>query len=271
MVAWLALAAALAGADHEVVDFTPGAQGEPVLVVTTPGVAFSGYLPLLWALEREGLAVHALRFACRGQGVDDLVEDIGEALDARPVPVTVVAHGLGATLALMAGPRGERVASYVLLAPVLGVEPGAALDVAASVPVGASAVLDARLEFGDHELSDVLLGEEHPPLGCAPARFAAEVQGWIRTREVPVDLSRIEAPVWLGVSLGDDVATVEATVPRSRELGGSRELVRFGRPRLDPLDFDHGQMLTHRIPVRRAARQARRRVRLDHDASVGEP
>lgn len=73
---------------------------------------------------------------------------------------------------------------------------------------------------------------------------------------MPIDLSHVDRPVWIAVSLGDSVASVEAVVPASRALP-ERHLVRLGINRMDPRDFSHADMLADPIPVRAATRAAR--------------
>lgn len=222
------------------------------LLVVTPGFEATAFLPLRRALEREGVQVRTLDFPVAGQSSVDYAAAISAAADAMPEHTVLVAHGFGATLSLMADPNVERM---VLLAPVLAVVPEALVrDLALAPP---HAVVDLRTPYLWHErdVAAVLLGRPVPELGLVSGAFVAEVQGWIRDGHVPVDLGRVEVPVWIAVGLADEVATVEATVPASRTLP-DRALVRLGANRFDARDYTHADLLQDPVPVRVAARAA---------------
>lgn len=232
-------------------DATPEHAERPVLVVQTPGFAREAFLPLVHALRADGSDVNVLSFPCDEVDVAASVRAAAEGLGPE---VVVVAHGVGATLALRSG---ADVAAWVLLAPVLDVWPTEALSAAAALPVGPSVDLRVARAWNEHDLRAVLLGDPVPALGCAPVALVAEVQGWVRDGAVPLVLEGLDAPVWIAVSLGDDVASVEATVPAARRINDVR-LVRFGRNGFDPEDYDHAGLLDGRRPVRAAARAVRR-------------
>jgi len=187
-----------------------------VVLVTSPGVAFDAYRPLYTALRDRGAAVTVVEPGCVG-GLDALAARVRAVVDASDRPV-VVAHGLGATIALDAGGDVER---YVLLAPVLGMPPSASL------------------------VADDL------PVGCFSAALAREIEGW-RVSGVPLALDRVDAPVWIGIGLLDEVAPTEIIVPRSRGLA-HRTVVRLGITAFDPADYHHAALLTDPVPVRAAA------------------
>jgi hypothetical protein len=254
MLAALAVLAVAAATDA-VWDATPEHDAETVLVVVTPGFQLEGYLPLVWALRDDGRDVRVLTFGCGGQDTEALVEAVVTAAGPLVPGFTVVAHGVGATLVLMAAPRLESD-RYVLLAPVLDIWPVASTEWLAGQPVPPALDLSDPLAWNDHPVQSLLLGEPVPTLSCVPAPFAAEVQGWIGAAHVPVDLAAVSAPVWIAVSAGDDVAAVEAVIPAARGLP-ARKLIRMGVNRLDGQDFNHGEMLRHAIPVRAAVRAAR--------------
>ncbi len=223
------------------------ALGQEVLVVQTPGVSRGSYAPLVHALEQEGLEPRVVGFDCGSHDTAALVDQLVAAAGPEPV---VVAHGLGATLALKAAPRLQG-ARFVLSAPVLGVLPQPGLLEAVQGDVGLSVVLsEAR--------AAVLLGEPVPALGCVPVPFAAEVQSWVRSGAVPLDLAAVDEPVFMVLSLGDDVASVEATLPAARRLGGPRRVLRLGLSRLDPRDYEHIQLLVEPRVLRVLAREVRR-------------
>jgi len=248
-------ALAVATATDVVWDATPDHDAETVLLVVTPGFQLEGYLPLVWALRGDGRDVRVLTFGCEDQDTEALVDAVVAAAGPLGPDLTVVAHGVGATLVMMAAPRLE-ADHYVLLAPVLDLWPVAATEWLARQAIPPALDLSDPLAWNDQPVQGVLLGEPVPPLTCAPAPFAAEVQGWIRDAHVPVELAAVTAPVWIAVSSGDDVAAVEAVIPASRALP-DRKLVRLGVNRLDGQDFTHGEMLRHAIPVRAAVRAAR--------------
>lgn len=84
----------------------------PIVVVETPGTSPSTWAPLLAALGDA----RVVAFPCSGTP-DDFRAAIRAAV---PPGATVVAHGIGATLALQAEPPAGR---WVLLGPVLGAGP----------------------------------------------------------------------------------------------------------------------------------------------------
>lgn len=227
------------------------AHAATALLIVTPGFDEVGFLPLQRAIEREGVGVVRVVLPPPAS-VAEAVEGISAAQRAHP-DATVVAHGLGATLAVLAAERGA-APRYVLLAPVLGVVPSPLMaSLAASPP---SPAVSLRVG-GEGSPAQVLLGPDAPPLSAWGGGFAAELQSWVLAGHVPVHLGAVTAPVWLAVGLTDEVATVEAVVPASRALP-RRRLVRVGMTRFDPQDYSHGQMLTASVPTRLAARAAAR-------------
>lgn len=246
------------GADYTLTDLAPETSAHPVLVVVTPGFELDGYLPLVRALRDVGRDVHVLRFACAGQDARRLQDELVAAAATLPDQKAIVAHGLGATLALQAADR-LKAERYVLLAPVLDVEPVAAVSFAAAhVPETDAIDLARAVAWGGGDLADTLLGARHPALGCVPGPFAREALGWAAAREVPIALESVAVPVWIAVSLGDDVAAIEVVVPASRRLP-DRTLVRLGMNHLDDQDYDHGELLTAPVPIRAAVDAVTRR------------
>ncbi|MEQ1504577.1 MAG: hypothetical protein ABMB14_20225 [Myxococcota bacterium] len=223
-----------------------------VVVVVTPGVGLDAYRPLLAALANEDVDPVVITVPCSGDA-EALAAIVRRRLAEVDQPV-VVAHGLGATLALLAD---ADVHQYVFLGPVLGVPGAAALDDLATVPVGARVDLRAPRPWGEHDLRQVLLGATLPALGCFPAALARDLQGWIAARHVPLALDQVTAPVWLGVGLLDELAPPEVVIPTSRALP-DRTVVRLGIARFDPVDYDHAALLAEPAPLRAAARVAAR-------------
>jgi len=238
---------------------TPGRHARPVLVVQTPGVARPAMLPLLQALASQGDDVHLVTLPCDADDTTALAGQVAQAVRALGPKTVVVAHGLGATLALRAAPDAP-ARGYVLLAPVLDLWPEQATTFLAGRTVGGAVDLRQPLPWAGHELRTVLLGDPLPPLSCVASGLATDVQAWIRAAHVPLDLSAVKAPAWVGVSLGDEVATLEAVLPAARRLP-EHAVVRLGIDRLDPQDYDHAQMLGDAVPVRVAVKAACRLVR----------
>lgn len=230
----------------------PALAAPEVLLVTTPGVELEGYQPLIRAFRDRDVEPVLVSLPCSGDAAA-LSETVGRAVRAHPGAV-VVAHGLGATLALVGAPDAE-VARWVLLGPVLGVPTTGSVRQVATLPVAGAVALDRAAWVDGHDLRRVLLGDRLPPLGCFPAALARDVQGWIRAGSVPVPLESVTAPVWMGVGLLDELAPPEVSVPASRRLA-DRELVRLGITRLDPVDYDHAALLSDPAPVRAAVRAA---------------
>ncbi|MEZ4321574.1 MAG: hypothetical protein R3F61_29140 [Myxococcota bacterium] len=223
-----------------------------MLLVMTPGLGLDAYRPLLSALRDAGHEVRVVDHPCANQDSAALAAGIARAAEGLPDDTVVVAHGLGATLALMADPE-LHVERYVLLAPVLAHWPVKASKAvaAASIEGGSHAVELASLGESGRGLAASLLGDEPVSLGCVPGRFAMEVQSWAGGDPLPLDLAGITHPVWMAVSLGDDVAGVEVVVEASRALP-DRELVRLGVTRLDPQDYSHLGLLVREVPIRAA-------------------
>jgi hypothetical protein len=208
------------------------AQAAKVVVVVSPGVAVEAYTDLIREIRDAGHDVSAEHVSCATTGFDAAARSLHRRLVGHSDHV-LVAHGFGASVALRAhAPTSRR---YVLLAPVLDIWP-------------VSAMRSVRLTADWPELQP-LLGT---PLAadCFSASLARDLEDWLQTGEVPTShLSSIAEPVWLAVSAGDNLAGVEAVIPASRELP-ERTVIRLGKKRLDPIDFDHGQMLTHPIPIK---------------------
>ncbi|MCA9494221.1 MAG: alpha/beta fold hydrolase [Myxococcales bacterium] len=224
-----------------------------VLLVWTPGIGHEGYAPLHDALVAAGHEVSIVALPCSGDA-EHLAEVVGKRISAQPEPPVVVAHGVGATLALLAADRGE-VAGWVLLAPVLDAPDEAATDFLARQTLGASVDLSRPLLWRDRDVRHVLLGEDLPPLGCFPAGLARDLARWVGPEAPPIPVAAVTSPVWVGVGLLDELAPPEVVVPLARELGADIE--RIGISGLDGRDFDHAGMLTATPPISAAVRAVR--------------
>jgi hypothetical protein len=225
-----------------------------VVVVPSPGLSVEAVAPWITALRDAGVTPRVVGWPCSGS-MDDLRGVLRQALERSDpdAELVVLAEGVGATLALAVAAEAP-ADRYVLVGPVLDVVPVAATRWVAEQAVGAAVDLDVAVPWTDHDdLRAVLLGEPIPPLGCVAPSLATEVQGWIRTGTVPLDLVGVRAPTWIGLGLLDDLAPPEAVVPASRRLP-DRTLVRLGLTRLDPTDYDHAGLLRETAPVRAAVR-----------------
>lgn len=223
--------------------------GLEILLVTSPGLTQAAYEPLIHELREDGAAIAPVTFPCSGD-LDALTEAVARAGEGRRV--VVVAHGVGATLALRAADRLE-VERWVLIAPVLGVVPGPGLTAVSNLALDRSRVDLAGVPAA---LGDVWLGagwEQHAT--CVAPGLARDIQWWIASSHVPVDPSAIREPVWVELGLLDEIATIEATLPQVRRFP-SHELVRPGIGRLDPEDYRHLDLIRSAAPVRLAARAA---------------
>lgn len=214
-----------------------------ILLVETPGTEPVAWRPLVAALESAGEEVRVVAFPCSGDS-----ESFAAAIErAEPAgEYTLVAHGVGATLALQAELRPARA---ILLGPVLGVEPSAALARVASRPLGP----EVRL---DHPREDAaILGVTGVPLRCVARGFAEDVQAWIATGDVP--RRPIDAPVTVLAAPLDEIAPIELLVPAARALGALDRpvrLIRLGLGDLASRDLDHAGLLTDPDALARLAR-----------------
>ena len=274
MITLIAMLHSMAAEPWSLRDDQPRRDGRAAMVVVTPGYEPEAFEPLAEALGKRGLDVHVLSFACTPMDTAAMAEAMVEAAARLEESPVVVAHGLGASLALMAGDR-LAASHLVLLGPAIAAWPSEAADLAAAITVGPQVDLGVSIDqwttgrsidprpvlaFGGSDVASVLLGDSPPLQACASGPYAAEVQQWYRQGGPPVALDTIDTPVWIGVGLLDRLAPVEAVIPASRELA-QRELVRLGITRLDGRDFNHLDLLRERVPLRLAARAARRGVR----------
>ena len=218
-----------------------------VFVVVSPGFSLQSHEQLLRALKNEGYETHVHTFSCAGQDSQAMTDSIATAAAELTQPYVVVAHGAGAALALMAAPNLE-ASSYVLLAPILDIWPVAAFEWLQTRKLEPGIDLSTRATWQGHDLHSLLLGNEAPELGCVSLGLAREAQRWLAEGFPAQHLQNIQEPVFIAVSLGDNLSTMEAVVPASRRLP-NRTLMRMGVKRFDPLDFTHAQMLTHEVPI----------------------
>lgn len=214
-----------------------------ILLVETPGTEPSAWRPIAAALADAGEDVRVVAFPCSG----DAATFAAELQRAEPDgPYTLVAHGIGATLALQAHLHPSR---GVLLGPVLGVEPSAALARLAAAP------LDETVRLDGHPDVAATLGVGGVPLRCVARGLASDVQGWLAGGRVP--LAAPEYPVTVLVAPLDEIAPVEVLVPAARALGTPdrpTRVVRLGLGDFAAADVDHGGLLTDPAAVARLVR-----------------
>lgn len=229
------------------------AQAREVVVVMSPGFSFEEHLPLFEELARGGHELHVVGSSCAARGSSSLIERLRVKDRELGGEYTVVSHGLGATIALLAAPE-LRADEYVLFGPVLEVLPSRSMASLAEPVISRPIELEREPSWSTVDLREVLLGRAKVMNGCLSMGLARELQGWLENGTAPLKLEQIEAFVWLGISLGDEMSTVEGTVPASRRLP-NRRLVRFGINRLDARDYNHWDMLSDPVPLRAGARQ----------------
>ncbi len=224
-------------------------------MVATPGVTIEGHAPLLRAL-REVAEVDVVAMPCSGDSAA-MVGAIRRAVAAQPRPPVVVAHGIGATLVLLAAPflSAERL---VLAAPVLRPPRSEALTWLISREQIGQVDLGAPLSWRERPIQEVLLGRHEPELlTCVSSALVREVVGWSNAGSIPLDLDAVPQAVWIAMGLLDEVAQPEVLVASSRELQ-QRKLVRLGITRMDPRDFGHLDLLVDPIPIRAMVRAVAR-------------
>ncbi len=209
-----------------------------ILLVETPGTDPAAWRPLIATLESTGERVDVVAFPCSGDAAS-FAAAIGRA--EPDGPYTLVAHGIGATLALQADLHPSRA---ILLGPVLGVEPSVALARVALRPLDA----DVRLDRHPDDAADLGVGGVR--LRCVARGLAEDVLGWISTGTVPI--GPIDAPITVLSAPLDEIAPVELLVPAARALGA--RVVRLGLGDLASRDLDHAGLLTDRDALARLAK-----------------
>ena len=210
-----------------------------ILLVETPGTETAAWKPLIVALQAVGEQVQVVAFPCSGNAAS-----FSAAIErAEPDGAYIlVAHGIGATLALNAEIQPVEL---VLLGPVLGYEPSATLQ------AFASAEIPVRVDLDPSPTVARALGIAGIPLGCVASGLAADIQGWMRSGRVP--LQRPTMPVTVFAAPLDEIAPVELLIPAARALAthGNVRVVRLGLGDFASADVDHAGLLTDRDALRR--------------------
>lgn len=229
----------------------PHPPGPPALIVLAPGLSRTAALPLVEAVERRGFDAHVFAPGCGPGDAAAQASALVEAAANLPSDTPIVAHGFGATLAVLAADRlGPR--RWVFLGPVLGARTDALTAELATAPLGAGLHLGAPAAWRGAPIVDQLVGSGLA-LDCVAPAFAADAQAWWRAGRVPVDLAAVRGPVWVGAAQLDLVAPPEVLVPAARLLPEAR-VVRLGLAGFDAHDYTHAGLLLEPGPTRAAAR-----------------
>lgn len=227
------------------------AMAEPadVLVVVTPGLEttmWSEWTDRLTPKHRVELFVPSCTATSAEAVVDDLVMR-AEALD-QPV---VLAHGLGATVSLMAGAR-LHARRMVLLAPVLASPNHLLLQESLVAWQG----VEAKNLSSSDDRHLAWMGSETPAPGCFAEGFREDLVAWMSEGTVPLVFDQVATPLWVGGALLDEWSPPEVLVPTARAHGFS--VYRLGRHNFAPHDVGHGSMIGDRWVRRRVLREVRR-------------
>ena len=239
MIVWLLGALAL------------GVQPEIVLV-GAPGLDDRAYLPLVQAMRARGAEVSVVSFPCSGDSAS-----LGQAIvrSAGGRDVVLVAHGLGATLALGVAAQLD-VRRWVLLGPILGPVDNAAIQSLRRSPIAGPVDLSVPMPLNDGIVQDLLLGPHWTEFtGCLAPALARELQVWSVDGWPELSLGQIGDPVWISVGALDELAPVEVLLPASRRFP-NRTVIRAGIGRMDRVDLDHLGLLLEPFSVRLAATAA---------------
>jgi pimeloyl-ACP methyl ester carboxylesterase len=228
------------------------AQAEPVLLVLSPGFSFEEHRGLIDEIRRRDHELHIVGSSCAAPGLESLRQEIRSADLEFKGSYTLIAHSVGASVALQVAPE-IKADHYILLAPVLGVSASRGLEYLMTLDIHSRVELAQELAWGEDTLQGALLGKMDYS-GCLSMGVARDLRSWVREGKLSLPLSSLEVPVWIGTSLGDELSPVEVLVPLSRTIKG-RRLVRFGLNRFDPQDYSHGELLMSKRPVRSAVKQ----------------
>jgi len=206
---------------------------EPVLLVPSPGIRAEAYSEVIRTVRASGHEVQVFSWSCIGKA-DVLRQSLAEQAQGR----VVVAHGLGATLALQSQPE---VHSWVLMAPVLAIPDSASMR--AAIEQLPSGPVNLAEEGSDGGARDRLLGPGWSEWGtCVAPDLIAQMLSWADNHGVIPGVNEPGAPVWIGVSLLDEMAPPELVIPLSRQ-GFPRSVTRIGVTGLDAHDRRHLELL----------------------------
>lgn len=207
-----------------------------VWVIGNPGLAPEATTALAEHLDARRWTVQAIAPDCPLGSLDDLTV----ALTHAPVGPDdlVVAHGLGARLAVQAGlqPRG-----WVFVGPLFDTVPVA--DMVTLAEQGPGLQQAAQRVFGTADA------------GCLSDAFIASAASLVHA-PAPIPLDDITAPSIVLVSAGDDAAAVEAVLPATVDLQNT-ERIRVGIGGWGGHDLSHVAL----IDTRRGRRLVRRALR----------
>lgn len=212
-------------------------EARVVLVVVTPGVPLSAYLPWVEAIEEAGMDAWTLRFSSRGQGVEDITAGLQEAysgLTEARGSVAVAAHGYAGVFTLLAALSPARLA---LVATPLAPHP-------VPVQVDAEPTLVAERLPWDPSLLGPLPAEPYSgELAAAYARWASELPA----------LPPPTCPTLLVASTLDPVAPPEL-VRTPSAAWPDRTWARTGPLSMEPTEPTHAELLSDPERARVVAR-----------------
>ncbi|MBN1334558.1 MAG: hypothetical protein JXB39_01205 [Deltaproteobacteria bacterium] len=258
MWGWTLVLAAGLGActpSHE----THASEGPLALVVVTPGMEAAAFLPLALAFGDAGIETWTvwippgdpLPDPGAAQAASARIRAMAQAAGVGGRPVGLVAHGPGATLALLAAPGVAD--AVVALGPLLG-PPGTLLaGWLAGLPVPDGSVdLSVPLDWRGHDAASLLLGQPEPRLGSLPAPLARDWQRWL-LEGPPLDPAAVTCPVFVGAGARDRLAPVES-IRSPASAFPDATFVRFGLLRFAPRDPGSLDLLDQRAVLRVSTR-----------------
>jgi len=228
---------------------TPGAKGAPVLLVQTPGFSSQALAAAEEALVHHGFSVTSLRLPCAELSLDHLGQLVDEARTDLGPQTPVVAHGLGATVALWST-RNDPTARLALLSPVVGAPFSAATE----------AYLDSTPEAWDvhnqdpwvgRTLHEVVFGPTLAPEGCIPPALHPLLHTPRAGRWNT--LVGQQEQVWVGLAVGDVFSPIENQLP-ALQARDNVDVHWAGWNRLYTRNFSHTEILHDPATLRRLSR-----------------
>lgn len=230
---WLTIPTALASS-WALTDAGAQKPGVRAVIVCTPGVPGTAYLPWAHALEKAGLDAWMVELVTPDQSVDQAVDGLQAALGQVPDGWVLAAHGYGGVLALLAEPRASRMAlvgtplSAHVVPPMLR-DPGA--------------IVSEGMPFDPAWIGDLPSTPYSGQLGTAYAAWATDFP----------DYRAPAHPTLVVASNIDPVAPPEITRLPSQDWP-ARSWHRAGMLAVAEQDLTHAQLLTDARTARMVAR-----------------
>jgi hypothetical protein len=238
-------------------------SGPVALVVSTPGFGDAAYVPLVEAIESEGIDAWLLSFPVEHQQPDHIIERaipgaVHELAQAGRT-VGLVGHGLGGTLAAAAATRGDTVRgpdAIALLGAPLQLVPSALTGwmLHHPIPPGGLNLNDQQeILWEEQPALELLLGEPLPHLERVSSDWLHALSDWLMTGRT-FSLDGLACPAWVGASGLDNLAPPESVRP----FAGPATFERFGLQHFDPHVPDHADLLRDEHSTRVLARWLKR-------------